>query len=100
VGVQNVAKGVRKYLASSAELSRPDQPRSVPRGIIPANITKPGRIGWSPSPGTLTYQMMYELADFGFSSAVGIGGDPIIGTTHIDCLQAFQDDPDTDANRG
>jgi succinyl-CoA synthetase alpha subunit len=39
--------------------------------------------------------MMYELRDVGFSSAVGIGGDPIIGTTHIDVLQAFQDDPDT-----
>ncbi|MGR6999521.1 hypothetical protein ACU686_17505 [Yinghuangia aomiensis] len=47
--------------------------------------------------GTLTYQMMYELRDIGFSTAVGIGGDPIIGTTRIDCLQAFQDDPDTDA---
>ena len=47
--------------------------------------------------GTLTYQMMYELRDIGFSTAVGIGGDPIIGTTHIDCLQAFQDDPETDA---
>jgi succinyl-CoA synthetase alpha subunit len=66
-------------------------------GIIPANITKPGRIGLVSKSGTLTYQMMYELADFGFSSAVGIGGDPVIGTTHIDCLQAFQDDPDTDA---
>ena len=47
--------------------------------------------------GTLTYQMMYELRDIGFSSAVGIGGDPIIGTTHIDALQAFSHDPDTDA---
>ena len=66
-------------------------------GIIPGDITKPGRIGLVSKSGTLTYQMMYELADIGFSTAVGIGGDPIIGTTHIDCLQAFQDDPETDA---
>ncbi len=66
-------------------------------GIIPADITGPGRIGLVSKSGTLTYQMMYELRDFGFSTAVGIGGDPIIGTTHIDCLQAFQDDPQTDA---
>ncbi len=66
-------------------------------GIIPADITKPGRIGLVSKSGTLTYQMMYELRDFGFSTALGIGGDPIIGTTHIDALQAFQDDPDTDA---
>ena len=66
-------------------------------GIIPADITQAGRIGLVSKSGTLTYQMMYELRDIGFSSAVGIGGDPVIGTTHIDCLQAFQDDPDTDA---
>jgi succinyl-CoA synthetase alpha subunit len=66
-------------------------------GIIPADITKPGRIGLVSKSGTLTYQMMYELRDIGFSTCVGIGGDPIVGTTHIDCLQAFQDDPDTDA---
>ncbi|HHV20325.1 MAG TPA: succinate--CoA ligase subunit alpha [Propionibacterium sp.] len=67
-------------------------------GIIPADIApKPGRIGLVSKSGTLTYQMMYELRDFGFSTAVGIGGDPVIGTTHIDCLQAFQDDADTDA---
>jgi succinyl-CoA synthetase alpha subunit len=66
-------------------------------GIIPADITKPGRIGLVSKSGTLTYQMMYELRDIGFSTAVGIGGDPVIGTTHIDCLQAFQDDPETDA---
>ncbi|HEX3791021.1 MAG TPA: succinate--CoA ligase subunit alpha [Pseudonocardiaceae bacterium] len=64
-------------------------------GIIPADITGPGRMGLVSKSGTLTYQMMYELRDVGFSSAVGIGGDPIIGTTHIDALQAFQDDPDT-----
>jgi succinyl-CoA synthetase alpha subunit len=66
-------------------------------GIIPADITKPGRIGLVSKSGTLTYQMMFELRDIGFSTAVGIGGDPVIGTTHIDCLRAFQDDPDTDA---
>ena len=66
-------------------------------GIIPGTITGPGRIGLVSKSGTLTYQMMYELRDLGFSSAVGIGGDPVIGTTHIDCLAAFQDDPETDA---
>ncbi|MGL5818649.1 MAG: succinate--CoA ligase subunit alpha [Phycicoccus sp.] len=66
-------------------------------GIIPADISGPGRIGLVSKSGTLTYQMMFELRDFGFSSAVGIGGDPVIGTTHIDCLEAFQADPDTDA---
>ncbi|MET8681615.1 succinate--CoA ligase subunit alpha [Streptomyces sp. NPDC004647] len=65
-------------------------------GIIPADITTSGRIGLVSKSGTLTYQMMYELRDLGFSSAVGIGGDPIIGTTHIDALAAFEADPDTD----
>ena len=65
-------------------------------GIIPADITGPGRVGLVSKSGTLTYQMMYELRDFGFSSAVGIGGDPIIGTTHIDALAAFEADPETD----
>ena len=66
-------------------------------GIIPADISGPGRIGLVSKSGTLTYQMMYELRDFGFSTALGIGGDPVIGTTHIDALEAFQADPDTDA---
>jgi len=66
-------------------------------GIIPADISGPGRVGLVSKSGTLTYQMMYELRDIGFSTAVGIGGDPVIGTTHIDCLAAFQDDPETDA---
>jgi succinyl-CoA synthetase alpha subunit len=66
-------------------------------GIIPADIAGPGRIGLVSKSGTLTYQMMYELRDFGFSTGVGIGGDPVIGTTHIDCLEAFEKDPETDA---
>jgi succinyl-CoA synthetase alpha subunit len=65
-------------------------------GIIPADITTAGRIGLVSKSGTLTYQLMYELRDIGFSTAVGIGGDPVIGTTHIDCLRAFEQDPDTD----
>jgi succinyl-CoA synthetase alpha subunit len=65
-------------------------------GIIPANITGPGRLGLVSKSGTLTYQMMYELRDLGFSTAIGIGGDPVIGTTHIDALEAFQDDPETE----
>jgi succinyl-CoA synthetase alpha subunit len=66
-------------------------------GIIPADITSEGRIGLVSKSGTLTYQMMYELRDIGFSTAVGIGGDPVIGTTHIDCLAAFEADPETAA---
>ena len=66
-------------------------------GIIPADITGAGPIGLVSKSGTLTYQLMYELRDIGFSTAVGIGGDPVIGTTHIDCLRAFQDDPNTEA---
>ncbi|MFC3450038.1 succinate--CoA ligase subunit alpha [Amycolatopsis speibonae] len=64
-------------------------------GIIPADITDAGPIGLVSKSGTLTYQMMYELRDIGFSTGVGIGGDPIIGTTHIDALEAFEADPET-----
>jgi succinyl-CoA synthetase alpha subunit len=71
-------------------------PGKANAGIIPADITTAGRIGLVSKSGTLTYQLMYELRDIGFSTAVGIGGDPVIGTTHIDALAAFQDDPETD----
>lgn len=64
-------------------------------GITPANITGKGPIGLVSKSGTLTYQMMYELRDFGFSTAIGIGGDPVIGTTHIDAIEAFEKDPET-----
>ncbi|GAA2441744.1 succinate--CoA ligase subunit alpha [Agromyces mediolanus] len=66
-------------------------------GITPANITGKGPIGLVSKSGTLTYQMMYELRDLGFSTAIGIGGDPVIGTTHIDALAAFEADPETKA---
>ncbi|WP_327391735.1 succinate--CoA ligase subunit alpha [Streptomyces sp. NBC_01186] len=70
--------------------------RSV-AGIIPADIAPvPGRVGLVSKSGTLTYQLMYELRGTGFSSCVGIGGDPVIGTSHIDCLAAFEADPETE----
>ncbi|MBB1500584.1 succinate--CoA ligase subunit alpha [Propioniciclava sp. MC1683] len=66
-------------------------------GIIPPNIARSGHIGLVSKSGTLTYQMMFELGDIGFSSCIGIGGDPVIGTTHIDALAAFEEDPETDS---
>jgi succinyl-CoA synthetase alpha subunit len=66
-------------------------------GITPHTIAGKGPIGLVSKSGTLTYQMMYELRDFGFTTAIGIGGDPVIGTTHIDALEAFENDPDTKA---
>jgi succinyl-CoA synthetase alpha subunit len=89
------AKGTTRVIGPNCPgLISPGQSNA---GIIPATITQAGRVGLVSKSGTLTYQMMYELRDLGFSSAVGIGGDPIIGTTHIDCLKAFEEDPDTDA---
>src|SRR6201991_1378368 len=64
-------------------------------GITPANISGAGPIGLVSKSGTLTYQMMFELRDYGFSTSIGIGGDPVIGTPHIDAIEAFEKDPDT-----
>lgn len=66
-------------------------------GITPPDITGPGRLGLVSKSGTLTYQLMHELRDIGFTTCIGIGGDPVVGTTHIDALAAFQADPDTEA---
>jgi succinyl-CoA synthetase alpha subunit len=88
------AKGVRLIGPNCPGIISPGRSNV---GIIPADITGPGKIGLVSKSGTLTYQMMYELRDFGFSTAIGIGGDPIIGTTHIDALAAFEADPETAA---
>ncbi|WBB66486.1 succinate--CoA ligase subunit alpha [Micromonospora sp. WMMD812] len=92
----NVAKGERTRIIGP-NCPGIASPGASNAGIIPADITGSGRIGLVSKSGTLTYQMMYELRDIGFSTCVGIGGDPIIGTTHIDALAAFEADPDTDA---
>ena len=87
------AKGVRLIGPNCPGIISPGRSNV---GIIPPNIARTGHIGLVSKSGTLTYQMMYELRDLGFSTAIGIGGDPIIGTTHIDCLQAFEEDDETD----
>ncbi|MEU4770456.1 succinate--CoA ligase subunit alpha [Micromonospora sp. NPDC023633] len=92
----NVAKGERTRIIGP-NCPGIASPGASNAGIIPADITGTGRIGLVSKSGTLTYQMMYELRDIGFSTCVGIGGDPIIGTTHIDALAAFEADPETDA---
>jgi len=86
-------KGVRLIGPNCPGIISPGQSNV---GITPADITGAGRIGLVSKSGTLTYQMMYELRDIGFTTAIGIGGDPVIGTTHIDALAAFEADPDTE----
>ncbi|MEV1068077.1 succinate--CoA ligase subunit alpha [Streptomyces sp. NPDC050263] len=87
------ARGTRIIGPNCPGLITPGQSNA---GIIPADITKSGRIGLVSKSGTLTYQLMYELRDIGFSTCVGIGGDPVVGTSHIDCLAAFEEDPETE----
>ena len=100
VAVRDTAEFYNYSIGSSTRLIGPNCPGLISpgksnAGIIPASISGPGKIGLVSKSGTLTYQMMFELSDFGFSTAVGIGGDPIIGTSHIDCLEAFENDPET-----
>ncbi len=102
VPVADSARFVNQSLDAGVRLIGPNCPGIISpgksnAGIIPASITGPGPIGLVSKSGTLTYQMMFELRDLGFSTAIGIGGDPIVGTTHIDALAAFEADEQTKA---
>jgi succinyl-CoA synthetase alpha subunit len=102
VPIHDTAAFFARSLGSATRIIGPNCPGLISpgksnAGIIPADITGPGPIGLVSKSGTLTYQMMYELRDIGFSTGLGIGGDPVIGTTHIDALEAFQADPFTEA---
>ncbi len=94
VWAYNVAKGEKTRIIgpNCPGIITPDESLV---GITPNNITGKGPIGLVSKSGTLTYQMMFELRDLGFSTAIGIGGDPVIGTTHIDAIAAFEKDPET-----
>ncbi len=102
VPVQDTAQVVAYLEGKSTRMIGPNCPGIITpeeslAGITPHTIAGKGPVGLVSKSGTLTYQMMYELKDYGFTTAIGIGGDPIIGTTHIDALEAFENDPETKA---
>ena len=102
VPVQDSAEVVAYLEGSSTRMIGPNCPGIITpeeslAGITPHTIAGKGPIGLVSKSGTLTYQMMFEQRDFGFSTAIGIGGDPVVGTTHLDALAAIEADPETEA---
>ncbi|ERH08784.1 MAG: succinyl-CoA synthetase (ADP-forming) alpha subunit [halophilic archaeon J07HX64] len=104
VPVQDMSRVYRLLGETDTHLVGPNcpgviTPGETQLGILPGNIFEPGRVGLISRSGTLTYQIVHNLTTRGFgqSTAVGIGGDPIIGTDFVEALRLFEDDPATDA---
>jgi succinyl-CoA synthetase alpha subunit len=104
VPVQDMSRALALVKDRGSRLLGPNCPGLISPGqskvgIIPAQITTPGPVGVISRSGTLTYEAVNQLtqAGIGQTTCVGIGGDPIVGTSFVDCLEAFRDDPDTEA---